>query len=215
MESDPLWPKEPSEDSLGTTKGRILRGAIFSYAGVLGFAFVAFASRDDILELADWARWLVDHWREMTESVWIWLFGVIGLRIPSAYIPLLNCFVFVYSLLIGSKVFHTRISKSYATMLPLESWWYVVFSFISAGITAVFLISISYNTEMKDHPYGYMAAFIIWNVPYIFIAIATDGDRRVLRNLQYRTFCAAGFLIILLLLNYISLLDLDLTKPPS
>lgn len=214
-ESDDLWPKKDNLNPSDTSKWQVVRGALTSYTGIFGLAFVVFAAREEFIDMADWARWLVNHWRDLTESFWGWLLKIVRFKLAPEYIPFLNSVVFVYAGLIGAKFYNTRLSRAYATILPRDSNWYIVFSLLFGVLNFLFLYVIIYNTEIKNSSFGIGTAYFIWLIPYFFVMVGTDGDRRILRNLQYRTFCIAIVLAVLFALNYISLLNLDLKNPPT
>src|SRR5947209_17941853 len=53
----------------------ILRFQILTWSGIVGGAITIFGNLREFLNLADWARWLVTHWSELTHAIWATIFG--------------------------------------------------------------------------------------------------------------------------------------------
>jgi hypothetical protein len=49
---------------------------------------------DAVLKLADWARVLVQHWKEWTHAFWVWAFGWLGIHVPPEWSPVLSFLLF-------------------------------------------------------------------------------------------------------------------------
>src|SRR5262249_23032326 len=70
---------EPSAVAL-LTKG--FRYELLTWVGIVGGALTLFGNLDAALKLADWARVLVQDWREWTHAFWLWAFGWLGIHLP-------------------------------------------------------------------------------------------------------------------------------------
>jgi hypothetical protein len=84
------------------TKG--FKYEILTWVGIVGGAFTLFGNLDAVLKLADWARVLVQNWREWTHAFWVWAFGWLGIHLPKEWTPVLSFLLFGSLLIIGQAV---------------------------------------------------------------------------------------------------------------
>ena len=63
-------------------------------------------------KLADWARVLVEHWKEWTHAFWVWAFGWLGIHLPEEWSPVLSFLLFGSCLTIGQVVQFRRTIKN-------------------------------------------------------------------------------------------------------
>jgi hypothetical protein len=106
---------EPSAVAL-LTKG--FRYELLTWVGIVGGALTLFGNLDAALKLADWARVLVQDWREWTHAFWLWAFGWLGIHLPPELTPLLSFLLFGSLLTIGQAVkfkntIHNRLVDKY------------------------------------------------------------------------------------------------------
>src|SRR5262245_61156768 len=92
---------EPSAAAL-LTKG--FKYEVLTWVGIVGGAVTLFGNLDAALKLADWARVLVEHWKEWTHAFWVWAFGWLGIHLPPEWTPLLSFLLFWSFLLIGQAI---------------------------------------------------------------------------------------------------------------
>jgi len=92
---------EPSATAL-LTKG--FKYEVLTWVGIVGGALTLFGNLDAFLKLADWARVLVDHWKEWTHAFWVWVFGWLGIHLPRFWSALLSFMVFWSFLIIGQAI---------------------------------------------------------------------------------------------------------------
>src|SRR6516162_9686138 len=100
---------EPSAIAL-LTKG--FRYELLTWVGIVGGALTLFTNLGAVLKLADWARVLVDHWREWTHAFWVWTFGWLGIHLPPQWTPILSFLLFGSLLTIGQAVQFKRAVKN-------------------------------------------------------------------------------------------------------
>jgi hypothetical protein len=81
---------------------RTLRSQVFTWTGIVGGSLTLFTSLKSLISLADWARWIVEHWHDWTHAFWTTLFGWIGVRIHPVFIPLISFLLFSALLLAGT-----------------------------------------------------------------------------------------------------------------
>jgi len=92
---------EPTAVAL-LTKG--FKWELLTWWGIIGGAVTLFTALSAVLKLADWARVLVQHWKEWTHAFWVWAFGWVGIHVPRAWAPVLSFLLFGSLLTIGQAV---------------------------------------------------------------------------------------------------------------
>jgi hypothetical protein len=85
-----------------------------AWFGIVGAAISLFTSARELLNLADWARWIVTNWSAWTEFVWTALATWLGIYydIPRQIIPLLTFIAFTAMLVVGLRLSDVRWSRS-------------------------------------------------------------------------------------------------------
>jgi hypothetical protein len=84
------------------TKG--FKWELLSWWGIIGGALTLFTALSATIKLADWARWVVEHWKEWTHAFWVWMFGWLGIHVPPGGTPILSFLLFWSLLAIGLAV---------------------------------------------------------------------------------------------------------------
>jgi hypothetical protein len=84
------------------TKG--FKWELLTWWGIIGGAITLFVAISTTLKLADWARLLVQHWKEWTHAFWLWVFGWLGIHVPPEWTPVLSFLLFGSLLTIGQAV---------------------------------------------------------------------------------------------------------------
>src|SRR5262249_20007836 len=74
---------------------------VLTWVGIVGSAITLFANLQGVLDLADWARELVDHWHEWNQIVWGWVFSLIRVKVPQEFVPVISFTAFAVMLVIG------------------------------------------------------------------------------------------------------------------
>jgi hypothetical protein len=77
---------------------------ILTWVGIVGGALTLFGNLDAVLKLADWARLLVQNWKEWTHAFWLWAFGWLGIHLPPQWTPVLSFLLFGSLLTIGQAI---------------------------------------------------------------------------------------------------------------
>ena len=103
---------EPSPWAL-LTKG--FRYELLTWFGIVGGALTLFGNLGSVLKLADWARVLVQHWKEWTHAFWVWAFGWLGIHLPPEWTPVLSFLLFGSLLTIGQAIKFNRTIKNQST----------------------------------------------------------------------------------------------------
>jgi hypothetical protein len=89
---------EPSAAAL-LTEG--FKYELLTWVGIVGGALTLFTNLGAVLKLADWARLLVQGWKEWTHEFWVWVFGWLGIHVPPEWTPVLSFLLFGSLLTIG------------------------------------------------------------------------------------------------------------------
>jgi hypothetical protein len=104
---------EPSAVAL-LTKG--FKYEVLTWVGIVGGALTLFTNLGSVLKLADWARVLVEHWKEWTQAFWVWAFGWLGIHVPPEWTPMLSFLLFWLLLTIGQAVKAKRMLRNNSTI---------------------------------------------------------------------------------------------------
>jgi hypothetical protein len=81
---------------------RAVRLQFLTWAGIIGGAITIFSSLRGLVNLADWARWIVSHWHEWTQAFWAIVPSWIGLHVHPAFAPSLSFTTFLVMLVVGT-----------------------------------------------------------------------------------------------------------------
>src|SRR5262245_45435819 len=100
---------EPSAVGL-LTKG--FKWELLTWWGIIGGAVTLFVAISAVLKLADWARVLVQHWKEWTHAFWVWAVGWLGIHLPPEWTPVLTFLLFWALLTIGQAFKYKREIKT-------------------------------------------------------------------------------------------------------
>jgi len=104
-----------------------LRYQALTWIGIVGGAVTLFTNLSGILNLADWASWLVTHWHEWTAAFWQWCFSLINVRIPQFWTGILSFVSFGTMIAISQRMIAARAQKRAPNLtqdipaLPLRS----------------------------------------------------------------------------------------------
>src|SRR6516162_5057497 len=113
---------EPSAVAL-LTKG--FKYELLTWVGIVGGALTLFTNLGAVLKLADWARLLVQGWKEWTHTFWVWAFGWLGIHLGPGWTPVLSFLSFGSLLAIGQAIkFNTQpiADKDQGNSFRLISW---------------------------------------------------------------------------------------------
>src|SRR5262249_10224550 len=81
---------------------KTLRYQVLTWMGIVGGSVTLFTNLKGVLNLADWARWLVDHWHEWTGAFWQWALSFVHIKIPQYWTGVLS-FIFFGSMIAVSQ----------------------------------------------------------------------------------------------------------------
>jgi hypothetical protein len=107
--------KPAVEPSPWALLGKGFKYEVLTWVGIVGGALTLFTNLGSVLKLADWARVLVQHWKEWTHAFWVWTFGWLGIHVPPEWSPVLSFLLFGALLTIGQAVQFSRTTKARQT----------------------------------------------------------------------------------------------------
>jgi hypothetical protein len=130
---------EPSAGAL-LTKG--FRYEVLTWVGIVGGALTLFTNLGAVLKLADWARVLVQHWKEWTHALWLWAFGWLGIQLPPEWAPILTFLSFASFLIIGQAIKFNQASKRELVAAKYQEKSFRLISWRTISCLVVVLVSI-------------------------------------------------------------------------
>jgi len=92
------------------TKG--FKYELLTWLGIVGGALTLFTNLGSVVKLADWARLVVQHWKEWTHAFWVWSFSWLGIHLPPEWTPVLSFLLFGSFLTIGQAFQFYRTIKN-------------------------------------------------------------------------------------------------------
>jgi TIR domain len=81
-----------------------IRYAVLTWIGIIGLMITLFSNLRGILELAEWARLLVQHWADWMHTAWSWTLAWFGIKLPPIWAPYLSFTGFAASTIAGGKL---------------------------------------------------------------------------------------------------------------
>lgn len=102
-----------------------VRYAALTWLGILGGAITLFANLQNLVKFADWMSLLVTNWQYVTHEVWSRFAGLVGIRIPNYFSPILTFIVFTLALTMGTRRQIERLGSS-PTTTSVRPWKEVI-----------------------------------------------------------------------------------------
>jgi TIR domain len=150
---------------------------LLTWVGIVGGALTLFTNLSAVLKLADWARLLVQGWKEWTHAFWVWAFGWLGIHLPPEWTPILSFLLFGSLLTIGQAVKFKSTIKSQLTKDKYQNKsfylisWRTLFAVIGmVGITVSFA-ALTLVWFRRNVLYIYYIEGILYSIPVVIIAL--------------------------------------------
>src|SRR5262249_34053753 len=141
---------------------------VLTWIGIVGSVISLFAGVSVVLELANWARELVQHWHEWNQMIWGWVFSLIKIRVPKPFVPTISFFV-SFGILVAGVSLSARTVKSAVQVQHCPSVARKVrilgggvLVFLIALVTLVPLVLIIVKGIIGFVPVETMCSFLIW-----------------------------------------------------
>jgi TIR domain len=131
--------KPAVEPSAWALLGKGFKWELLTWWGIIGGAITLFVAISTTLKLADWARVLVEHWKEWTHAFWVWAFGWLGIHLPPGSPPILSFLLFGSLLAIGQAV---RFNMAIKTQIIGDKYESKSFQLISWRIILCLVVTI-------------------------------------------------------------------------
>ena len=96
--------KPAVEPSPWALLGKGFKYEVLTWIGIVGGALTLFTNLGAVLKLADWARVLVQHWKEWTHAFWVWVFSWLEIHLSLFWSAVLSFMLFWSLLTIGQAV---------------------------------------------------------------------------------------------------------------
>jgi len=125
--------KPTVEPSAVWTATRTLRLQVLTWAGIVGGSITLFTNLRGLIGLADWTRWIVEHWHEWSQTFWTTFFGWLGIHIPPIAVPSLSFALFL-SLLVTGTVLRSGVHISSRNFIDFGKW---IAAFIGLALAAL------------------------------------------------------------------------------
>jgi TIR domain len=150
---------------------------LLTWVGIVGGALTLFTNLSAVLKLADWARLLVQGWKEWTHAFWVWAFGWLGIHLPPEWTPILSFLLFGSLLTIGQAVKFKSTIKNQLTKDKYQDKsfylisWRTLFAVIGmVGITVSFA-ALTLVWFRRNVLYIYYIEGILYSIPVVIIAL--------------------------------------------
>ena len=95
---------EQADDKEGISLSREIRGQIFLWVGIVGGALSIVNHWSNFITLADWMRWIVEHFSAITHEFWRAAASIIGIEVPLQVARALTVTTFYLSLVGGTII---------------------------------------------------------------------------------------------------------------
>jgi hypothetical protein len=164
---------------------RAIRLHLLTWTGIVGGAITLFTNAKEVLNLADWARWVILFWQDWTHAFWTWMFGWVGVNISREFVPLLSFTAFTLMLVVGTRMrasdrairTETKEIKS-TTRADLRRFMRLQVAYIVYLIVLTVLLSIIDHTRFKpewdsmlrNHSLVGLCIYIVVPIMYVLYA---------------------------------------------
>jgi hypothetical protein len=81
-----------------------LRGPILSWLGIVGGAITIFGNLEALVDMAEWARWIVSRWHDLISKFWLGLFLRLHWRLNPALVPYFTLGAALILIAIGARL---------------------------------------------------------------------------------------------------------------
>jgi TIR domain len=120
---------------------------VLTWVGIVGSALTLFANLNGVLDMADWARELVDHWRDWSQVFWGWAFSLFRFKVPKEVTPVISFAVFAMVLVVGVNLSYRRATKksgrTHSAMPIKRKLWVFI-----GGVVVIFIWDVLVFTKV-------------------------------------------------------------------
>ena len=90
----------------------VFKYQVLTWIGIVGSAITLFSNLDGVVVLAGWARQLVAHWHEWTQTFWGLVFSLVNMRVPKEFVPIMSFIASVSILVAGVNLTARTVQRS-------------------------------------------------------------------------------------------------------
>jgi hypothetical protein len=195
---------------------RVISGAKYqalSWFGIIGAAITLFTGLKGVVELADWAHWLIDHWADLSRALWQPILSWLGIAVATDEALVLTFVFFCMAMTVSSRLLSDR--DVLREQRPLPSIWRLILALAVALIVATVLFAVevmmmvwllpgsSGAPSQGDQP----PLAVVWAFTFAMIGLPLLGMfeslRWTLKTPARDTFALWAFFFLTLLLVYV------------
>lgn len=154
-----------------------VRSSVVSGIGVLGGAITLFGNLDAVLSLADWARWLVDHWHTWLHTFWKEIFDLLNIRDDAGLRLDLTFTVFLITTAVGSRLEVMRSTPNGAiTGRPSFRTLLRTALFLALALIGYVSMAVAINVGIMPNIYtaapagAFVFGVALWSLLYLAVA---------------------------------------------
>ena len=135
------------------------------WVGVIGTALTLLSGLEGIVVLSNGVKSAVAWWRMLTQPIWSWLFGWIGITIPKSLFILFNFATFGFALAAGvrfrAKYFAKRGAPSASAEVSVSAWR-IIASFFAMAFLSLFILFVLAILQQRGQSLTLNTIAVIW-----------------------------------------------------
>ena len=81
-----------------------VRREVLTWLGIVGASITVFSSMKALIEYADWIKTIADHWNQLSQAFWTWVFLHLSIAFDPVWTTPLTFTVFILSTFASSKI---------------------------------------------------------------------------------------------------------------
>jgi hypothetical protein len=194
----PTAPPSPFWQITGVFKYQVL-----TWIGIIGSAITVYAGLSAVSDLGYWARQLVDHWHELTQMFWGWVFGWIGLKVPKQLVPAISFTLFAAMLVVGVNL-SVRARKKLPTLQierPMKNFVVGLLLFMVTYVVGALVTVTIYPKEIERPVIAVIIQFILLPLTFPMGYLLYVGKERVWVVIGSLLFLVMGGCLLIVPLN--------------
>lgn len=163
---------------------KTLRYQVLTWVGIMGSAITLFANMQGVINLANWAQWLVYHWKEWTRIFWNWALGWLGIVIDKKLASILSLVVFILIIALSVRMregvgpdahltaARDRIARVFRRIITIGVVAFLIVAVIFLIAPPEAIDAWQFFTHQIASPY-YMSYMSLYYMMFLFGAIGT------------------------------------------
>ncbi len=196
--------KTPDKPSLGS----LYRYELMSWLGIVGIAATILAAIDPIIELANWARFILENWRYWSHLIWAFLLSWINIPLPPGLEVYLSITAFLCWTATSSRIRARWLARVKPVQAALVRQRVPIINMIGLIVMLYLILVVGQVNIFGFFPNrGYanqslLETLFLWSLGFSTLFVVVVANRFLfIRNLL----SAIALLTIFIALNYLSL----------